>query len=428
MNLRPIFVISKDKTKKILIPRYLLNFFLNNNYLIFKKKIFTNYFFNFFLIIRKILFLISYINISIKIPKDVDYIIYDDVLSEQIKKVLPNKKYIILATRVENFKTIFFSKKILLFMLCNFFKRSIKQNYLMIIIRIINPKFVLTLIDNSFDFHMTAKLLKNTRIKFIAIQNASRGDVIYQPLEITRKFFIPEFYCFSDLDKKIFIKKNCKVKQFNIVGSLRSSLAYEYLKNNKISVNPKKYDICLISEPHPILNGDYRHIPNLAETRGKIAEYTHRLCVEEKLSLVFSGKYRSNYSMAKLEFYFYKEFLKKYKFKILQSKNFELGTHFNIQESKLIIGHNSTALREAFAFNKKVLFCNFLKHQDIQIPVKKGICVLNDCSYDIFKDRVIKILTIKKYNYNRLLDKKINFIMRNTLDTASIIRSRLLNI
>ena len=118
-------------------------------------------------------------------------------------------------------------------MLCNFFKRSIKQNYLMIIIRIINPKFVLTLIDNSFDFHMTAKLLKNTRIKFIAIQNASRGDVIYQPLEITRKFFIPEFYCFSDLDKKIFIKKNCKVKQFNIVGSLRSSLAYEYLKNNK---------------------------------------------------------------------------------------------------------------------------------------------------------------------------------------------------
>jgi hypothetical protein len=423
MNLRPTLIISKDKTEKILIPRYLLNFFLKKKYSIFKEK----KIYNFFLKFRKLFLLISNINISLKIPKDIDYIIYDEVLSNQLQKVLPSNRYIILPTRIQNFKTIFFSIKILSFILCNFFKRSIKQNYIIIIIKILDPKFVITLIDNSFDFHITAKFLKKTKIKFIAIQNATRGDVIYQSLDITKKFFLPEFYCFSDFEKKVFLKKKCNVKKFYIVGSLRSSLSNEYLIKNKIIVNPNKYDICLISEPHPILNGDYKHIHNLAEIRGKIAEYTYRLCKEEKLKIVFSGKYRSDYPMAKLEFYFYKKFLKEYKFKIKQSKNFELGTHFNIQQSKLIIGHNSTALREAFAFNKKVLFCNFIMHQDFQIPTK-GICVLNYCSYNIFRARVLKILKLKKNEYDRLLNKKIDFVMKNTLNTANIIRDKLAKI
>jgi hypothetical protein len=88
MNLRPTLIISKDKIEKILIPEYLLNFFLKKKYSIFKEK----KIYNFFLKFRKLFFLIKNINISLKIPEHIDYIIYDDVLSNQVQKVLNQVK------------------------------------------------------------------------------------------------------------------------------------------------------------------------------------------------------------------------------------------------------------------------------------------------------------------------------------------------
>ena len=87
-------------------------------------------------------------------------------------------------------------------------------------------------------------------------------------------------------------------------------------------------------------------------------------------------------------------------------------------QSKLIIGHDSTALREAFSFNKKILSCQFIEHKKF-FPYQ-GLSLLNECSYE-----ALKILNLSYEEYN-LSVKKIDYIMKNTLNTANIIRKRLL--
>ena len=54
-------------------------------------------------------------------------------------------------------------------MIKNIFKRSLKQNYLTVLIKIISPISVITHISDSKDFHIISKIL-NEKIKFIAIQ------------------------------------------------------------------------------------------------------------------------------------------------------------------------------------------------------------------------------------------------------------------
>ena len=63
-------------------------------------------------------------------------------------------------------------------MILNYFKRSIKLNYLIALIININPKIVLTFIDNSKEFHFLSKFF-NKKIQFLAFQNATRGDYHY---------------------------------------------------------------------------------------------------------------------------------------------------------------------------------------------------------------------------------------------------------
>jgi surface carbohydrate biosynthesis protein len=416
-----LHILSRDGTNVFSIRNDLKEFFLKKNYLFVTKNLFYIYV---FFILRKITILYNLIfrvKLHFEDPRKQSFVIYDCELSEEIIKILPNNSYIILSTRINKIKKIFLSKNILIFILKNFFKRSVKQNYLAAVIKTINPKFVITLIDNSLDFYLSAKILNNTPIKFIAIQGAHR---ITFPDGILKKIFIPEYFCFGKFDQNLYKKKNANINKFNIVGSLRASLCYEFVKLNKIIINKNKYDICLISEPHPYLGGDYRNMKNLADIRGLIAEYTIRLCIEKNLKLIFSGKYKSSYELAELETAFYDYYLKDYQFKIEQSKKFELGTHFNMMQSKLVIGHDSTALREALAFKKKILSCQFIQHKKF-FPYK-GLSVLSECSYETFKNRVLKILNTSKKEYDLSSNIKLDFVIKNNLNAANIIRQKLI--
>ena len=129
-------------------------------------------------------------------PEKSDLVIYDCQSTEMIEKVLPNDKYLIVSTRLQRIKKLYVSRKIIIYIFFNFFKRSLKQNYLAALINIISPKIVITQIDNSIDFYLTAKIFEN-KIKFIAVQNANRGDTVYSSADSIKKIFIPEFLCFS---------------------------------------------------------------------------------------------------------------------------------------------------------------------------------------------------------------------------------------
>ena len=437
MALNTTTLINPEKDGKITVQNHVVEYYLKRGYLPYKKnsikkkylqKIDSNF-------LRKLKILITLIFNSkfiLKDPKKSDIVIYDCQSTEVIEKVLPNDNYIIVSTRIKRIKTLYLSRRIIFFIILNFFKRTLKQNYLAALIEIISPKFVITQIDNSVDFYLTARIFKN-RIKFIAVQNANRGDTVWSPIEKTKKIFIPEFLCFGGYDEHLYRKKKCNVGKFEIIGSLRTSICKEYVKSEKININPQRYDICLLGEPHPTVGpeADYPHVKNFTEAIGKVAEYTHRLCDKKKLNLIFIGKRVQNEEASELEILFYQKYLKDYNFKIFQpssrhDRTYEFSSYRNIMQSKLVIGHISTMLREAFAFDKKVLQCNFTEHPDVIFPCN-GLCVLNNVSYDLFEQRVLEILSMKEAEYFNRLSVQRDFIMESSINTADFVRRKLKN-
>ena len=110
-------------------------------------------------------------------PKNSNTIIFDDLSVGVIEKLLPNKKnFFTITTRLENFKEIYISFKIISYILRNLFKRSLKINYICALINIIKPSKILTIIDNSEEFHIVSKIFKDKGINFYAFQNAYRHE------------------------------------------------------------------------------------------------------------------------------------------------------------------------------------------------------------------------------------------------------------
>ena len=100
-------------------------------------------------------------------------------------------------------------------------------------------------------------------------------------------------------------------------------------------------------------------------------------------------------------------------------------------QSKLTIALFSTMLREAISFGKKFLSFNTVGHPKIQFPgpdiqfPEESICVLKKPSYELFEERVLRILSITNEEYFNQLGKEKSFIMAPTVDTANIMRKRL---
>jgi len=100
-------------------------------------------------------------------------------------------------------------------------------------------------------------------------------------------------------------------------------------------------------------------------------------------------------------------------------------------QSKLTIALWSTMLREAISFEKKILSFNTAGHPDVIFPgpgitfPQESICILTKPSYELFEERVLRILSMTKEEYFSQLGKEKSFLMTPTVETASILRKRL---
>ena len=100
-------------------------------------------------------------------------------------------------------------------------------------------------------------------------------------------------------------------------------------------------------------------------------------------------------------------------------------------QSKLTIALWSTILREAISFGKKILSFNTTGHPEVIFPApginfpQESICVLTKPSYELFEERVLKILSMTNKEYFSQLGKEKSFLMVPTVETASILRKRL---
>ena len=211
--------------------------------------------------------------------------IFDDVGSEIFDRLVPLNEKFILVTRIENFKEIYVSRKILFYLIKNFFKRSLKVNYLCSLIEIIKPKTVVTIIDISEEFYLIANIFEKKSIKFIAIQNS------YRERKVLNNFpYIPNYFTFGEYETELVKKNKNKTPRLKAIGSINAASAKEYFSINKISFDEKTYDICLISEANFFLNMEFPGVPDINNKIGLVAKHTHQFCQKNNKKLIFSGR------------------------------------------------------------------------------------------------------------------------------------------
>ena len=405
----------------ILIPHYLKNEYLEKNYKVLPRNTFLKKIYIFFSInfIRKILIIFTFIvenKFYLKLPPKKNVIVFDDENIDVLKKIFSNEDFFILPTRINKIKTIYVCKEIIVYLIKNFLKRSIKQNYLVSIIKIIQPKKVITFIDNSTDFFRVSSILKNENIKFIAVQNSHRYEIHAKNKEV----YIPQYYVFGDHEVEIF-RKNLGIKEIKPIGSLSAAVAKEYLKSNQSEIKPNKYDICLISEPRIKLNRDFIRVHQTHDVKehvGLIAQHTLKYCKKNNKNIIFSGKSdNKSINFQSQEKKFYEKILKDTDIKITFNNKKKFEQYKNLMQSNLIIGMSSTLLRDAFEFRKKILICDFIEHEDTK-ALTTGICTLKSTKYNDFETRVNKILSMDYEEYLAEIKdiKKIYNMSINALD------------
>ena len=87
-------------------------------------------------------------------------------------------------------------------------------------------------------------------------------------------------------------------------------------------------------------------------------------------------------------------------------------------------------LREVISFGKKILSFNITRHPDVIFPApginfpQESICVLTKPSYELFEERVLKILSMTNEEYFSQLGKEKSFLMAPTVETAKILRTK----
>ena len=349
------------------VPSFLINAYIKKNYyLLPNNKVSRNLIIFFYIkILRKFLIIIELFK-KVKInwinPKEFEYIIFDDQSLGVIDKILPSKNFFVMKSRIESFKEIYLTKEVIKYILKNIFNNSIKINYLTCLIKLIKPKKIITLIDNSVDFHIIYKLLHKSGISFYAFQNAFRNDIYLKNI-FSLSNYSGNYFCFGDYEinsikNNISYKSNLRLKA---IGSIRVELAKEHILKNSKKID-EIYDICLISEA---VNGEiatsggidnyqynYSQYEDKQKIQAKLLRYTLKFCKKFNKKLLFLGRNNlksKNSELNKEEEYLFYKFnnqVEDFNLQFFDKSNYENIKH--LLQSKVIIGSVSTLLQESF--------------------------------------------------------------------------------
>ncbi len=391
-------------------------------------------------------FILHIINKKIKIKlnkiQNSKILIFDGTSLNDLEFLLEKYEYTVLENRFWRIKEVNLSLKTSVELIKNLVcltldrKRiSLSILYLYTIIKLVKPKVILTSVDNSLQFHQLAKLL-HEKIIFFAIQNANRLDYLNNEYNIKNSLsnidynshiFIPNLICFGDIEEKLAKKLNLNIKNFLKYGSIRTANFYYYIDKEKINISKNLYDVCLISEPVDNFNEKFKK-KRIEEGLGSLARYTIKFAIEKNLKFIFAPKYTKykENDMHRKEIEFYKKHLNQKEFdyliKNLNEKKHRYSSYLAIFQSKVVVGCQSTLLRDKIGLREKILSSNLTDYENYNFPID-GICTINNCSYDQFSLRLSKILTIDTKAYFENLNQ--NEVMMYDEDNNMLDKVRL---
>jgi len=382
-----------------------------------------------FLILR----LLLEVKFIFKSPQKYELVVFDDDAIYDLKNFINSYNYFILETVnpiadvTKTSHKVYLSFKLLKYFFKNY-KGNIKTAYMVSLLEIINPKVVLTTIDNSYKFSDVARIL-DQKMTFIAIQNAARIDIhetkyLYGKKKIesdfTEKLYIPNFLCFGQYEIDQYRGYKIKVKNFFKIGSLRLANFLHHIKKNNIE--PKKiiYDICLVSEQKNFIE------ENIEKGFSYTAKFTIKFCMKHNMKLIWACKRDKKITPQKynLELDYYKKHLTDNEFKYLidnsrEKKIFDFTSYMSMIQSKVAVGNVSTLLRENLGMGRKILSLNSTGLNVYDFPIQ-GICSMQNCTFEEFEKRLLQIISMSEKDYFSQLNRDKSYVAEFSEENSTI--------
>jgi len=358
-------------------------------------------------------------NILFKSPSSFNIVIFEKTGRRRIKNlILPDMTAYVFDSKLHE---IFLSSKIITFFFA--YVKQLKINnskngsstfrvvagqlwriYILSVIKVINPKVVITLIDNHPVFHWLCDHYKGA--EFMAVQNGSRTKV--QLREIKTPFRIQHFFCFGNYEKDMYSKLGFKVDNYYPVGSLLSGYySNTYKKNTNVI-----YDICIVSSWRGNI-GNTADVQETMHAMRKLDMFLSRYIRETKLKAAIvlrsepDGPDRNIPVYGDEKEYFKNIYLSNVD---LIDPNFEdRNIYREMDQSEVIVTFGSTAPREAFGWGKKVLYCDFTGsnlYNDYN-----EILLFRDEDYELFKKRLNEIRNMPPEQYEEKTKEYATYLM-----------------
>lgn len=373
------------------------------------------------------------------LPSKNNLIIFDDMSIEDLKYVISDFKYFILQTRFENVTTLYINPLIILKTIFNY-RGNLWSAYLITIIDLVSPKVILTVIDNSIKFFEIAKKLQSKDLHFFAIQNGARYDLKRHLFkfkkkllkeDMTRKFFIPNFFCFGEFEVDDYKNKNINVQNFLPVGSLRLA---NFMLEKEINLKQKNYlyDILLVSDGITQETDQNFGTEGEVVRMAKFIKYTIKYASENRKRIIFSLKrLNSTRNNLEQELKFYKKNLNDFEYDYLISNstiNFKKSKYLTYElmlKSNVTMSSFSTLLRENLSIGRKSLSVNFMENNIFDFPLE-GLCKLINCDYDKFQNKLNAILEMNEEDFTAKSNHK-NYLMLydNKISTIDNIKNKI---
>jgi len=223
-------------------------------------------------------------------------------------------------------------------------------------IRAINPKLLVSFVDNSRSFNLLSRVYSTA--EFLGVQNGFRGIEV---AELAPHLCLPNLLCFGEEVVDRYRKENCNVSRFVVGGSLKNSL---YMETTTARRQISRYDLLWISQFRPARFDST--MPVLRDNSLILLDFLQRYCEDNQrlLCIACSCKER-NFS------YEYQFLLRQLRIKnvhLVPNDDNNFSSYRAIDMSNVTVTVNSTIGFEAISRGNKVLFCNFSDDEYFNIP------------------------------------------------------------
>lgn len=371
---------------------------------------------------NKLLLGLGKLVVAMKPPLGIQVVIFGDGGADFLgRAVLHEIEHVIINPRTVNFLSLgvirfFFNYFYLIFtdseghgLLGRIYRclGNVRRLWLYACLREINPKVVITYVDNDYDFQWMCSYYKSA--EFIAIQNGVREKYDLSKWlpnypHPARRVRLSQFYCFGDFEVDLYPQYDHHVENFHPVGSLRAS----YFQEKYAMTVSEDYSsaICLVSQW--VTASDMKNClwPEFYESFSKLCIYLRKYIEQNECSLTVALRGRTQEEQD-----YYRDKLGSLP-RLIRNDPATMESYRAVNSAEVILTANSTLGREAFSCGKRVLFCNCSKDSNYDFP-NHGIWSLSHPSYEEFSDRLSKLRGISDQEFIKLSQSDAQYVMRN---------------